>query len=148
MISFIQGIFKVKNKDKYIGNTTEIVYRSSWELKYMMNLDHDKDVLKWSSESIIIPYVSPIDNRIHRYFPDFYVEKLNISGIIEKLLIEIKPLKEISPPKKPKRMTKRFINESMTFDKNIAKWKAAKDFCDLNGFKFIILTEQQLFGKK
>ena len=84
-----KGFFRPKNPSKYKGDPTNIIYRSRWELKFMVYLDSHPDVLSWGSEEVIIPYRSPIDNKVHRYFPDFVVKKRNPAGIIETLLVEI-----------------------------------------------------------
>ncbi len=140
----MKGIYKPKNPKKYLGNATNIVFRSGLEFTYMRKLDQDAKVKHWSSEEIAIPYGSPLDNRVHRYFPDFFVEMT--SG--EKYLIEIKPYSQTKPPKKGKKTTKkterRFINETMTYGKNMAKWKAAKRWCEIKGAEFKIITEKEL----
>lgn len=136
-----KGLFKAKNPKKYAGNANNIVYRSSWELGYMMQLDHDDDVTVWASEELVVHYISPIDQRPHRYYPDFMVKRK--SGKIE--MVEIKPLKETKLPEATTNRRK-LIRESMTFAKNQAKWKAAKAYCDERGWKFVILTEVQLFS--
>ena len=123
-----KGYFKPKNPGKYKGNPTNIIYRSSWELKLMSYLDTHQDVIQWSSEEFCIPYRSPVDNRIHRYFPDFYVKKKNKDGKIEVVVIEVKPLAQTKEPKKPSKVTKRYIKEVYTWGINSAKWKAAKEF--------------------
>jgi hypothetical protein len=89
-----KGFFKPSNPAKYRGDPSNIVYRSSWELKFMKYLDAHKDVLEWSSEEFAIPYRSPLDNQIHRYFPDFKLKKRNPEGVIETLVVEIKPEKD------------------------------------------------------
>jgi hypothetical protein len=144
----MKGRFKAKNPAKYDGNPSNIIYRSSWELKVMMDLDHDQTVIKWSSEEVIVGYWSPVDKKAHRYFPDFVITRLNKDGTREKVMIEVKPKKETAPPVKPKRMTKRYINEVLTYEKNCAKWNAAIEYCASRKWKFSILTEDDLFGKK
>lgn len=139
-----QGYYKPKNIKKYKGDPTNIVYRSSWELKFMIYLDSHPDVLEWKSEELIIPYKSPIDNKIHRYFPDFYVKRRDVNGKIETLIVEIKPEAQTKPPVQPSKKNKRYIQEVMEYGKNQAKWKAAKDFCEDRKYKFIILTEKHL----
>ena len=144
-MSALKGKFKPKNPKKYRGNCTEIYYRSGWELKYMMVLDHDPDVISWSSEEVVIPYISPLDGLIHRYFPDFFVEKKNSKGKIEKFIIEIKPHYQTVAPKNTERKTKRkYIKEVMTYGINTAKWEAAQNFCESRGWKFVKLTEKEL----
>lgn len=139
-----KGYFKPKNPQKYQGDPTNIVYRSRWELKLMMYLDDHKDVLSWSSEEVIIPYRSPIDGKIHRYFPDFKVTKINKEGNKETALIEIKPLSQTQPPKKQPKITKRYLTEVKTWGVNEAKWKAAQSYCLDRGWSFHIFTEKEL----
>lgn len=112
----------------------------------MTRLDSHKDVLKWSSEEIIIPYKSPMDNKMHRYFPDFYVMKKNHSdGKIVECLIEVKPLAQCSPPKPMKgKPTKRYLTEVHTWGVNEAKWKAAQSYCHAKGYEWMIMTERDL----
>lgn len=143
-MKFYKGIFKPKNIAKYKGDVKNIVYRSSWELKFMNYLDMHKDVLEWSSEEFFIPYRSPIDNKLHRYFPDFYVKRKDKDGKIETLIIEIKPENQTKPPEKKSKVTKKYINEVYTWGVNEAKWKAAQEYCDDRKYKFMILTEKHL----
>lgn len=143
-----QGRFKPKNPSKYMGDPTNIIYRSGWELKLMSYLDTHVNVLQWSSEEVVIPYKSPIDGRRHRYFPDFYLEQINTNGIKEKILIEVKPKYQTVPPvvqtTKTKKPTKRYINEVKTWGINQAKWIAAEEFCKDRGWKFQIMHEDHL----
>ena len=106
-----QGTFKPKNPQKYKGDANKIIYRSGWELKLMLRLDEDKQIVSWASEEIAIPYVSPLDGRIHRYFPDFIVNKINNNGVKETLMIEVKPSKQTKPPVKKEKVTKGYIFE-------------------------------------
>jgi len=140
----MKGIFKPKNPKKYKGSLNEIVYRSSWELKYMMELDNNPKILLWGSETIIIPYRSPVDNKIHRYFVDFIVTEINTKGEKEISLIEIKPYKQTQQPKKRDKITKRYLTEVATWGVNKAKWDAAETFCAARGWKFKIYTEKSL----
>jgi len=148
--TYNQGLFKVHNKDKYIGNPDHIIYRSGWELKAFIALDNDPDVIKWGSEQIAIPYVSPLDRRIHRYFPDLYVERRNKQDKSKSdiYIIEIKPKKEtILPSSATTKSRRRLIKETLTYNVNNAKWRAAHAFCNLKRWKFEIHTEATLFGK-
>ena len=140
------GKYQPKNPSKYIGDPTKIQYRSLWERKCMMKFDENPNIMRWASEEVAIPYVSPVDGKRHRYYPDFIVELKNKKGDIETLMIEVKPLKQTKPPKKPKRMTKRFISEAKTFSVNMAKWDAAKQVCDKKGWEFRLLTEREIYG--
>jgi hypothetical protein len=139
-----QGFFKPKNPQKYKGDPTNIVYRSGWELKLMLYLDSRSDIINWCSEEIIIPYRSPIDNKIHRYYPDFKVTKINKDGKKETAIIEVKPLKETVPPKRQKEVTRKYLTEVTTWGVNEAKWKAAQEFCKDRGWSFHIFTEKEL----
>ena len=143
-----QGFFKPKNPQKYRGDPTNIVYRSGWEKSVMKWLDETSTVTGWSSEEIVVPYISPIDNRPHRYFVDFYVEAIGRDGRTKNILIEVKPAAQTREPKKPKRNTKRYLTEVMTYGINQAKWKAAEDYCKDKGWEFKILTEKEIFNKK
>ena len=143
-----QGRFKPKNPSKYMGDPTNIIYRSSWELRLMSYLDDHKNVLRWSSEEVVIPYRSPIDGKRHRYFPDFYVEQINTNNKVDKILIEVKPKYQTMPPvvqtTKTKKPTKRYINEVKTWGINKAKWDAAQEYCKDRGWKFEIMHEDHL----
>jgi len=139
-----KGRYRVLNPSKYKGNLSEIVYRSSWELKFMRWCDRNASVLEWGSETVVIPYKSPVDNKPHRYFVDFYVKIKNKENKITKYLVEIKPEKFTKPPEIPKRQTKKFIQEVFQYGTNQAKWKAANEFCQDRGMKFLVLTENDL----
>tara|TARA_B100001250_G_scaffold286400_1_gene248385 strand:- start:27 stop:521 length:495 start_codon:yes stop_codon:yes gene_type:complete len=138
------GFYKPKNPKKYRGNPTRIVYRSLWERKYMMYCDNTPSILEWGSEEIAIPYRSPIDNRSHRYYPDFYIKVREKGGKISKYIVEIKPKKQTKPPYGQDKRTKAYKNAVLTFVKNRAKWDAAEDYCDDRQMKFLILTEDHL----
>lgn len=138
-----KGKFKPKNPEKYKGDSNNIVYRSGWERSVMLYFDRAEAVLEWNSEEVVIPYVSPWDERVHRYFPDFWAKVKTFDGVKE-FIIEVKPEKETKPPKQPKRRTKRFLQEVATWGINSAKWTAAKHFCDEKGMKFQILTEKDI----
>ena len=114
---------------KYKGDPTNIIYRSLWERKFMVYCDKNDNILEWASEEIAIPYRSPVDNRVHRYFPDFYMKVKERGGKIKRYVIEVKPAKQTKPPVKPKRQTKGYIREAYEYAKNQAKWKMAKEFC-------------------
>jgi hypothetical protein len=109
----------------------------------MKYLDENSNVIYWASEELVIPYVSPVDNKVHRYFPDFIVKVLNKEGKETTMVLEVKPEKQTRPPSR-KRKTKQFIQESITYAINEAKWKAAELFCLEHEWKFKILTEKEL----
>ena len=146
----LKGKFKPKNPSKYSGDPTNIIYRSSWELKVMVLLDSHPNVLRWGSEDIVIPYESPVDGRIHRYFPDFFVEQINKDGKKEKILIEVKPKHQTIAPSVGNKLTpkgmisKKYLSEVMTYGVNQAKWRAAIELCKDRGWKFQIMTEDHL----
>lgn len=137
-----RGKFEVRNKEKYVGDVYNITFRSLWERKIMTDLDENPNVLKWSSEELAIPYVSPKDGRIHRYFPDFLVQMKDREGNIITALWEIKPYKETIPPKK------KVLQEHVTYSVNVAKWDAARKFCEERNIRFRIITEKDIFPKK
>ena len=139
-----KGIFKPSFSQKYIGDSKNIIYRSLWELKFMNYCDKNENVLKWSSEEIWIPYVSPIDNRVHKYFPDFFIKYKDVNENIKESLVEIKPKRQVAGPKAVKRVTQKQMYEIKEFAKNQAKWKAAEEFCADRRWQFQILTEDNL----
>jgi hypothetical protein len=135
-----KGLFKPKNPKKYKGDASNIVYRSGWEKRVMRHLDENKNVKEWSSEETIVPYISPVDGKFHRYYPDFLITLL--SG--EVILIEVKPQKQVNPPSKKGKKTGVYMEEIRTFAVNSAKWEAAIQYCSTRGWKFQILTENQI----
>ena len=139
-----KGIYKPTNPQKYRGDHTKIYYRSSWELKLMYKLDTHPDVIWWRSEELALRYKSPVDGKIHRYFPDFIVHLKNKNGITETLMIEVKPKKQTQEPKKQEKITKKYIKEVFTWGVNQAKWKSAEEYCKDHGWKFCLFTEKEL----
>ena len=139
-----KGWFKPKNPKKYNGDANNIVYRSSWELRVMKYLDENPRVIWWASEELYIPYVSPVDNRVHRYFPDYLVKVKEQSGKIKTYVIEVKPKRQTMEPKVPKRKTKSWLYEMKTYAVNQAKWKAAQEFCADRLIEFKVITEDHL----
>lgn len=141
---YYKGKYRIANPKKYKGDIQEVVYRSSWELRFMKWCDYSPSILEWGSETVIIPYKSPVDSKIHRYFVDFYIKVLDKNNKTTKYLVEIKPEKYTKPPVIPQRKTKQFIEEVFTYGVNQAKWKAANEFCLDKGMKFLVLTENDL----
>jgi len=139
-----KGKFRPKIPNKYKGDYNNIIYRSLWELKFMKYCDSNQNILEWGSEEFFIPYKSPIDNRYHRYFPDFYIKVRENSGQIKKYIIEIKPKKQCIEPKVQKRKTKGYVYEVYEYAKNQAKWKAATEYCKDRRLEFKVLTENEL----
>lgn len=138
----MQGKFKPHNPEKYMGDVKNIIYRSSWEFKYLRYLDHAPEVLKYASEEMHVPYYDPLKKTKHRYFPDFIVQKKTDKGI-QTFMIEIKPLSQTKVPKKSKNR-KKMLTETSTYYKNQLKWAAAEEYCKRHGMIFQILTEKDL----
>jgi hypothetical protein len=138
------GTFRPRNPHKYIGDHTNIIYRSSWEARVMDWLDRNPDILSWASEEVIIPYKSPVDGRMHRYFPDFVVKSRGRDGSTKTMMIEVKPKKQTQTPVVQRRVTKKYITEVTTWGVNQAKWKAATEYCLDRGWKFMLMTEDHL----
>ena len=135
-----KGLFKPTHPKKYVGNTSQIVYRSLLERKFMRYCDLNDDIIYWASEELPIRYFNPLDKKYHRYFPDFVVKTIKD----EKYMIEIKPSRQVDKPKTPKRKTRSYMIESFNYIKNQAKWQAAKSYCRYNGMEFKIITEKDL----
>jgi hypothetical protein len=136
----IKGRFQPRNPDKYRGDTTQIIFRSSWEVKMMRRLDTDPNVVEWSSESVIVPYSDRSTGRFRRYYPDFWMRRKDGA----EFLIEVKPLKETMPPKREGKTEKRYVQECITYAKNISKWEAAEKFCEKRNWRFLKITEREL----
>lgn len=139
-----KGKYKPSHPEKYNGDPTNIIYRSLWERKFCVYCDTNEKIIEWSSEEKAIPYRSPIDGKIHRYFPDFLIKVKESDGSIKKYVIEIKPSKQTVPPQKPKRQTKQYISEVYEYAKNQSKWEAAREWCADRGYEFKIITEHEL----
>jgi len=143
-MKYLQGKYKLRNVEKYIGDSTNVIYRSSWELKFLNWCDNNPNVISFSSEEIIIPYKSPVDGKYHRYFVDFMVKIRTKDDVTKTYLVEIKPKKQTMPPEQKKRITKQYITEVATWGVNQSKWKAASEYCLDRGWEFKILTEKDL----
>jgi hypothetical protein len=139
-----KGYYKPRNPKKYQGDPSNIIYRSGWERMCMVYFDNNPNVLRWGSEEVVIPYRSPIDGRLHRYFPDFLIKVRTAKGNTDTILIEVKPYAQTIPPKVRSRKTKRFINEVKTYGVNSAKWDAAYKYCKDRKWKFQFITEKEL----
>lgn len=131
--------FIPRNPAKYVGDVEKIFARSSWEVSVMRYFDSRNDVIRWGSEEVIIPYLSPADNRVHRYFPDFFVEYYDKHGEVKKEIVEVKPQHESEEQyaKSDRSKDALLVNE--------AKWKAASIFCESRGMLFRVLTEKSIF---
>ena len=129
---------------KYKGDPSNIIYRSLWERKFMVYCDRNDRILEWGSEEFFIPYRSPLDGKIHRYFPDFYVKVKTKQNTIKKWVVEVKPKAQTRPPRTPKRKTKKYITEVRNYAINDAKWENAIEYCKDRNMEFIIITEDEL----
>ena len=139
-----KGKYQPSFPEKYRGNPSNIIYRSLWERKFMKYCDLNENILEWGSEEIALPYRSPLDGKIHKYFPDFNIKVKEKTGRIKKYIIEIKPKKQTIEPTPQKRKTKGYIFEVTEWVKNQEKWKAAKEFCEDRQWEFKIFTEDEL----
>ncbi len=143
-----KGRYFPSNPKKYRGNPNQIIYRSLWERKVMVYCDKNDAILEWGSEEIIVPYISPWDGRVHRYFPDFYMKVKQSNGGVKKFIVEVKPKAQCKPPNKnPKRKTKKWFGEVKNWGINQAKWKSAEEYCNEQGMEFKIFTEDHINPK-
>ena len=139
--------FYPTNPEKYIGDLTNIKMRSSWEIKFAKYCDTNPSVLKWNSEDIRIPYWSTLENKQRTYHLDFIVTMVTVDGP-RTYLIEIKPYNQtIKPEMKRGKKQQTYLTECQTYQLNIDKWRAANEWAKSYGYTFIVLTEEQLYGK-
>jgi hypothetical protein len=144
MAESIKSKYRPVFPNKYKGNPNNIICRSTWERKFCRWCDLNENILEWGSEEFWIPYRSPIDKRVHRYFPDFYIKVKESNGEIKSYVVEVKPKKQTVPPKQPSRVTKSYIHEVKTYVVNQAKWEAATEFCKDRLLEFKVITEDEL----
>jgi len=141
----IKSRYKPSFPKKYKGDPNNIICRSSWERRFCVWCDLNESILEWGSEELWIPYVSPVDGRVHRYFPDFIMKVQDKDGKIKTYIIEVKPKKQTLPPTNtPKRKSKTWLHEVKTYAVNQAKWKAASEFCKDRLLEFKVITEDEL----
>jgi hypothetical protein len=141
--SYRQGFFRPINHLKYQGDPTNIVYRSSWERIVFNWLDRSEACVAWSSEEFYIPYRSPVDDKMHRYFCDIKATFKHTDGTQKTYLIEIKPWSQTQPPRQQK--NQRVLMEQVaTYQVNLAKWAAARAYCEDRGWLFKIITEREI----
>lgn len=136
-----QGIFKPKNHTKFIGD--KAVYRSGLELKFFRFCDDNNNVLKWSSEDIVVPYISPVDGRMHRYFVDNFIV-IKEGDVVKKYLVEIKPYRQTKPPATKYKKRQHILYEQKQWAVNTSKWKSARQYAKKQGWEFILITEKDL----
>ena len=132
-------VYNPKNVKKYVGDPTKIKCRSLWERNVCKFCDENDNILKWSFEEIVIPYVNPIDSKVHNYFPDFLIQFID-KGQTKSWMVEVKPKKQTYLKENASK------KEKITWIINDAKWKAAKSYCEKNGIEFKLLTEKELFN--
>jgi len=144
MAESIKSLFKPTKPKKYKGDVRNIICRSSWERRFCNWCDTNESILEWGSEEFWIPYLSPIDNRTHRYFPDFIIKVKESTGDIKTYVIEVKPKRQTRPPIKKKRVSKSYLYEIKTYSVNQAKWNAASEWCKDRKIEFKIITENEL----
>ena len=143
MSGTLKGKFRCKNPEKYRGNAGEIIYRSSWEMKFCDWCDKNEKVEWWQSEEKRIRYYDPVQKKWRTYFPDFYLGYRGSDGILREELVEVKPWRQVKgPPENPKRRSKAWVNEVQTYVTNQAKWKAAMEWCEDRGSNFRLITEK------
>ena len=150
MRNLIQGYFKPKHPEKYRGDPTKICFRSSWERVLCKFFDENPLVVQWASEELVVPYYDQATQKQRRYFPDFLVKFKRGESLYETVMVEVKPYDQTQPPRQPKRVTKktqaRLLEETETYITNQCKWEAAREFCAQRGWKFMIMTEKEIFG--
>ena len=144
--TYKQGFYTVKNPEKYVGDLSKVVYRSSWELSMHEFLDDNPNVIQWSSEELAIKYIHPADNKIHRYYPDYWVKYKNSKGQIVEEVVEVKPKNQVVIPRF-KKMTKNALFEQRRYAVNEAKWRYATQWCNARGIVFRVITEEGMFGR-
>jgi hypothetical protein len=142
------GKYIPQNPSKYIGDINNIIYRSSWERKFSQYCDLNPNILKWSSEPLIIKYWSPIDKKEHNYHPDYYIKVVNSKGEIEEWILDIKPQSQYKLDKKPaikgnitEKKLKSYNEKLKIWITNRAKFEAATRFAESRGYKFGAIDE-------
>jgi hypothetical protein len=144
MAESLKSKYKPEYPKKYKGDPNNIICRSSWERRFCRWCDLNENIISWGSEEFFIPYLSPVDNRVHRYFRDFIIKVREQNGEIKTYVIEVKPKKQTVPPKQKSRVTKSFLYEAKTYAVNQAKWKAADEWCKDRMVQFKVITEDEL----
>ena len=148
-----QGRYIPKYPEKYRGDVTQIFMRSSYERRFAIWADNNPAVVEWGNEINIVPYISPVDNQVHRYFVDFFIKVKTRDKDIVTYLVEIKPQVQCYPPKATTKSGRRvraevLLEQEQTYAVNQAKWKYATKYAKQRGWKFIVLTEVELGIKK
>lgn len=146
------GLYSPKNPDKYIGDINKIVCRSSWEFRFCKYCDTNDLIIKWSSEPIKIPYYNPLDKKNHNYFVDFYIMIEKENGEKQEWILEVKPESQFKKPVFEGTSTlnklKSYNQKMQVWITNQAKFKSAKTWAEIRGYKFGIVDENFLFNDK
>jgi hypothetical protein len=141
--------YRPLNPEKYVGDLSKIIMRSSWESKLAYWCDTNPNVLKWGSEIKPISYYSRVDRRSRQYYPDFWIKVRSDIGNIKHMIIEVKPHNQVIKPRNSKRKKKETVlAESIRWTRNQDKWSAAVEWAKRNGWEFKIMTEYELGIKK
>jgi hypothetical protein len=138
MANFRQGVYTVKNLQKYVG-AGQPRYRSGWEMTFMMFLDNNENIVQWASESIRIPYRNPVTSKQSMYVPDFFITYRDRTNRMRAELVEIKPKKQSLIE------SKMSARDGAIVAVNYAKWDAATKWCRRQGITFRVITEDQIF---
>jgi hypothetical protein len=138
MGKWAQGIYEVKNPQKYVGSGKP-KYRSGWEMSFFMFCDNNPAILQWASEAIKIPYRNPLTGKQTIYIPDIFMVYQNKFGQKIAEVVEIKPSKQTMLTEAKSRKDK------LAVALNHAKWQAANAWCKSQGIKFRVVTEKELF---
>lgn len=145
MAKTLKGRYRPENPEKYQGDPTNIIHRSSWERIFMRWCDTNDKIKKWQSEEKCLWYYDPVSKKKRRYFPDFIIKYENSNGMLMTEMVEIKPARQVQgPPQNPKRKTKSWVSAVQTYVTNQAKWEAARKVCEDRGWSFRIVTEKEL----
>jgi hypothetical protein len=140
-----QGIYRLLNPHKYVGDPNAITYRSSWERTFNRWCDMNPSVEKWNSEEIVIPYWSQADQKNRRYFVDYIIQLRKADGSVETLLVEIKPAcQQVMPKNHGNKKAATWMTEMTTYQVNQDKWAAATKWAEKNGMRFVVLNEYDL----
>lgn len=140
-------IYTPINEEKYVDKDP-IICKSSWETHFCKWCDSNPNIVKWSSETLQIPYYDMSKKKQRRYYPDFIMAVKDINNKIQTYVVEIKPYKETIPPVRRGKKETSFLYEFYTWQTNVSKWKAADLFCRKKGLIFKIITEKDLFKDK
>lgn len=141
--SWAQGTYTPKHPEKYIGDLSKLIYKSSWELTCFRFFDNNLNVIRWGYEPLAIPYLKPTDNRVHKYHPDFFVEYIDRNNEVIREVIEVKPKNQATMSTAKRHKTR--LQENLTYAINVAKWTAAKRWCEERNIGFRVVVEDEIF---